>query len=382
MVNFLVWGRERVILPVILNVMEQIGILNLMKYENFLKDCEKRYIPIGTSFELTYKCNLNCKHCYISPVPNKKELTTKECLQVIDILSKNGSLFLTLTGGEILTRKDFFEIAEYARNKGFILQLLTNGTLIDKKTAKKVKSLMPAKVEISLYGLRETHDYITGASGAFDKAINAIELLVKNQVPVVVKSLPMSLNYSEVWDVKNIAEKLGAFYRDADETIVRCDNGVSLPLEYKMSNGQLRKYFKNKVKHGYTLKYDKSNIKNSNLCTAAHLRISISPYGDVNPCLAFRRTAGGNLINNSFEEIWNDASLFKKLRKLKVENLKECYNCKFFPFCTRCSGIALLEKGDLTASVKESCRLAKIRKEVFDELYGKNIVLYYHGREL
>lgn len=82
------------------------------------------------SIELTQNCNFRCKHCYC---PDKKfsGLTLEECKIIIDKLSNTGCLFLNLTGGKIFTHKNFIDIYKYAKNKGFIIDLLTNASLID-----------------------------------------------------------------------------------------------------------------------------------------------------------------------------------------------------------------------------------------------------------
>ena len=99
-------------------------------------------IPISCQFDLTYHCNLNCIHCYIvkNDIP---ELKTSQIKNILKQLARAGILFLSFSGGEILTREDFFEIAEYARKLHFSLNLKTNGTLIDEEIADKIAALYP-----------------------------------------------------------------------------------------------------------------------------------------------------------------------------------------------------------------------------------------------
>lgn len=127
-------------------------------------------------WEITKRCNLSCIHCisYSPFIP--KELTTKECLKVIDKLKEFGCRELFLTGGEPFVRKDIFLILSYAKKRGFYIGVITNGVLIDKKEALKMKGLVD-KIGVSLDGSKaEINDKIRG-KGTFKKIIKAINLL-------------------------------------------------------------------------------------------------------------------------------------------------------------------------------------------------------------
>lgn len=123
--------------------------------------CVENCIPFNVQFELTYRCNLSCRHCYVVQ-DKQKELTFKEITSILDQLVEMGTFYLCFTGGEIFTRKDIPDILWYAKEKGFFLILLTNGTLITDKEIDELKELGPLGIEISLLGARDkTHDFIT-----------------------------------------------------------------------------------------------------------------------------------------------------------------------------------------------------------------------------
>jgi len=134
-------------------------------YKNFTKKLHKkikRPYPTSAQIELTYRCDLNCIHCYCKGSEVKKELTACEWKDLIDQMHSAGTMWLTITGGEPLLRKDFIEIYAYAKKKGFFISLFTCGTLLDDETIRYLSENPPYSVEISLYGVKkETYEVIS-----------------------------------------------------------------------------------------------------------------------------------------------------------------------------------------------------------------------------
>ncbi|MDI6904564.1 MAG: radical SAM protein [Candidatus Bathyarchaeia archaeon] len=133
--------------------------------------------PFLVVWQFTNAYNLRCKHFYASAISETMpdELTTEEAKDLIDELADCGVVAIAFSGGEPLIRKDFFEIANYAKERDFYVSVATNGTLITPSIGKKLKSCVDY-VEISLDGLKETHEKFRGISGVFDKTINGIKL--------------------------------------------------------------------------------------------------------------------------------------------------------------------------------------------------------------
>lgn len=125
----------------------------------------------------TRTCNLKCRHCYMSSDAKKyqNELTTEEAKQFIDDLADFNVPVLLFSGGEPLIRPDFFELATYAQAKGVRPTLSTNGTLITREVAQKIKDIGVGYVGISLDGLREVNDKFRGKEGAFEAAMQGIQ---------------------------------------------------------------------------------------------------------------------------------------------------------------------------------------------------------------
>src|SRR5262245_29533063 len=122
----------------------------------------QRAVPMSALLELTFVCNHACTFCYNCPT-GQKEMTTPEVFEALQKLADFNVLYLTLSGGEPLVRRDFFEIGARARQLGFAIRIYTNGFLIDEAMAKRLKEIVnPLELEISIHGARpETHDKLT-----------------------------------------------------------------------------------------------------------------------------------------------------------------------------------------------------------------------------
>ena len=154
-------------------------------------------IPLSVQLDLTYRCNEECVHCYLDH-EDHGEMTTAEIKGLLDQLAQAGVFFLTLSGGEILLRKDFFEILEYARALLFSVKLKTNAVLIREQQAERIRSLGVEAVQISIYSHRpEVHDAITKVPGSLKRSLNAIRFLKARGLKVIVANVLMLQNVQD-----------------------------------------------------------------------------------------------------------------------------------------------------------------------------------------
>src|SRR5579864_4921077 len=164
--------------------------------------------PLQVSIEVTRRCPLECLHCYNNlPMGDldarRRELSKEEHFRLLDELVEMGCFWLLYTGGEIFARKDFLEIYTYAKKKGFIITLFTNGTLITEKVADYLTNWPPFAIEITLYGnTRETYEKLTGIPGSYERCIRGINLLVERRLPLKLKTVPTTINRHEVFAMK------------------------------------------------------------------------------------------------------------------------------------------------------------------------------------
>lgn len=245
--------------------------------------------------ELTRACNLKCIHCLNnSGIKQKDELTKDELLKLIKKLSSLGVQEIRFTGGEPLLFNGIYDLIRFATEEGICTSLGTNGTLVTKEVAKKLKESGLKKVVVSIDGNKKTHDKIRGKKN-YQKAMNGLKYLKQNDINVRVNSVIMESNMD---DVIKLAKKMS---RKKITIFIRrfISSGRGKELENNMLNKKDYDYVRNKLQkeltkktyvNGHYLRNDEGVNPRIKLpfvirgCKAGQRAITILPNGDVNLC--------------------------------------------------------------------------------------------------
>ncbi|MDP2923890.1 MAG: radical SAM protein [Candidatus Omnitrophota bacterium] len=214
--------------------------MEIKSYNNFWqrihKSAKENGFPLRVMWELTYRCNFKCRHCYVPKSYKKKsrqELNTQEVFYILDQLADLGCFYLGFTGGEPFLREDIFDILWYAKKKGFQIIIYTNGSLIDKAKAEELKQLNPNKVDITIPAIsKKAFEHITGVKRCRDKVFKAIGLLHKNGIKLGFKSCLLKVNENEIKEIQDFAASLGALHRLDNRLSPRLD-GDREPYRYR-----------------------------------------------------------------------------------------------------------------------------------------------------
>src|SRR5437868_5241423 len=146
-------------------------------------------VPMSVHFDITYRCNERCVHCYLDH-DDHGEMTTTEIKHLLDEMAEAGVFILTLSGGEIFLRKDFFELLEHARRLMFCVKLKTNAVLIREREAARLRSLNVESIQISIYSHRpDVHDAITLIPGSLKRSLDAIRFLKSQGLKVIIANV-------------------------------------------------------------------------------------------------------------------------------------------------------------------------------------------------
>jgi len=321
-------------------------------------------IPLSVQVDLTYRCNEQCVHCYLDH-EDHGEMTTLEIKQLFDQLAEAGVFFLTMSGGEILLRKDFFEILEYARELKFCVKLKTNAVLIRERQADRIRSLGVHSVQISIYSHRpEVHDAITKIPGSLKRSVEAIRFLKAQGLQVTIANVLMLQNLSDYPGVKALADELGVEVT-LDPTITPKMDGDRSLLDLNVDTDALQRVFRDETLVGNVEEFcaPPKKVGDDDLdllpCSAGHTACYVSPYGDVYPCVQFPLPSG-NVRRTPFLDIWRHSDQLNEVRSITARDLPSCSQCTHIGSCTRCPGLAYME-GNMRGPSTQDCEKSYAR---------------------
>jgi len=324
-------------------------------------------VPLSVQLDLTYRCNERCVHCYLDH-DDHGEMTTAEIKHLLDQMAEAGVFILTLSGGEIFLRKDFFEILEYARGLLFCVKLKTNAMLIREREAQRIKDLRVESIQISIYSHRpEVHDAITLVPGSLKRSIDAIRFLRTQGLRVLIANVLMTHNMQDYPGVRALAAELGVECT-LDPTITPMMDGNRSILSMGVGQDTLRQVFRDAALVGDVDQFcaippQPGEAELEALpCSAGHTTCYVSPYGDVYPCVQFPLPTG-NVRKQRFEDIWRHSDRMNEVRSIRMKDLTTCTQCTHVSNCTRCPGLAFME-GNMRGPSSQDCEKSFARTGV------------------
>lgn len=317
--------------------------------------------PNSIVWDVTSRCNLKCKHCYVEAESQKtEEPSTEEAKAIIDQLKKAKVFTLSFSGGEPLLRDDLFELLEYA-TKSIVVDVASNGLLIDEDIANRLKSTGIAYMQLSFDGLEDAHDYLRGRKGAFNKLMETIKILKKVGLRFGVTSVIYRKNVHEIKEMIELAEKLGAFtirfYR-----LIYTGRGKEL-TSLDLTSSEYKKALQDVYSHkgkisavadeafGFLL-HGRENPHQWVGCQAGRTIAGIKANGQVVPCPMFSDPVFycGKVPDEDFTDIWVNSPVLSQFRTL--DNIHgKCHTCKYLYQCGGgCRAAVYAKTGDLYAS--------------------------------
>lgn len=344
----------------------------------FQRKVEAKRVPLSGSIDLTNQCNLRCVHCYVgnkarSPAELKKELNTSQWIGLIDAMVDAGCLFLLITGGEPLMRKDFAEIYTHAKQSGLLVTVFTNGTLITDRILSLFDDLPPYTVEISLYGATaQTYERIAGVVGSYRKCLSGIERLLDLKVNLKLKTVLMTLNRHEFDSIEQMAKERGVSFR-FDTAIFPSLKGDKTPLLFRVEPteavekevadvNRLRQW----RQHFYRMQDLPLSDELFN-CGAGLTTFHIDSYGHMKPCLMVQ-TLQHDLSQSTFSEGWN--KVMPQIRARKVDPGNICAKCEKSILCGYCPAFFHLENGTEDIRSEYLCAIGQQR---FEAIHKKTL---------
>lgn len=352
----------------------------------FRKGASKR-IPVSGTFELTSRCNLSCKMCYVHMDKHEqdkigRELTAQEWIQLGRDAVDAGMIYLLLTGGEPLLRPDFEEIYVSLIQMGLLITVNTNATLLTPSVLECFKKYRPEKVNVTLYGFSDcTYGHLCGNSRGFDAALRGIldlkeagvrvnlnttftrynihdmdkivDFAKENQIPVRMASFifPPVRNQHDLENVNLTPDELGreAAYFD----------WITLDHEQRMKRGALiQDYMQRDVAPPVN-----QEIRLS-ACMAGRGSFWVSWDGKMFPC-GMLPDFEANVRDMDFRTAWEKTHQSVKMMPLP----KECLGCKYEKFCPACAAVSMSVHGKTNVLVEDICSRTEAYVKTFLEYY-------------
>ena len=347
---------------------------SLNPYERLLAKARGQASPLNAQYEITYRCNHRCDFCYNAPL-KQKELDTEQAKEVIRKVAEFGVLYLTITGGEPLVRRDFFDLAKYARSLGLALRLYTNGYMIDRRLAERIAELQPFEIEISVHGSRpETHDGVTRVPGSLAKLLTAFGHLRDLGQKVSLKTPVTKMNQEELAGIREIGDRFG-FPVMFDVVITPRDDGDTDPLKYGVSSAFLERFYSEemgRMSSGSRRQLPQFGDNEVN-CGTGRTGFTIDPYGNLFPCVQWRTRKFGNLLEiASIGEVWFSSPVLHEVRKVAREVTRSTLrDVEYGKVCGFCPALAELQTGDPNRIYEQARLKGEAIQKVFENSVGR-----------
>ncbi len=344
---------------------------------------EGKRIPFSFDLELTARCNLDCRHCYINlpaddKAARKRELTIAQISQIADQAVELGVLWCLLTGGEPFLREDFFDIYLMLKKKGLLVSLFTNACLLTQKHVELFKKYPPRDIEVTVYGVtRETYEKITRRSGSFAVFRHGLDLLLKNNFRVRLKAMALKSNVDELPAIAAYCRRFttdffrfdpllhlrfdGNMERNEDIRRERLSPGEIVALEQGDAEraGSLQKH----RDHFIFAAGEHQECRHLFYCGAGNSGFTVGPEGHFRLCSSlWHPDCTCDLKKCALAEAWN--SLVPRVRNLTSSDpdfLEKCCSCPIVNLCLWCPAHAYLEHGRLDAWSEYFCQVAHAR---------------------
>lgn len=337
--------------------------------EQFIIMARGHRVPLAGSIAVTHRCNLKCVHCYLGPRSERQNSSTREMgtgklCALISEIADAGCLYLLITGGEPLLRDDFPEIYRYAKETGLLITVFSNGTLLTEKILALFREFPPHEVEITLYGATaQTYEKISGIPSSYEKCLRGIKSLVDHGIKVNLKTILMTLNMHELFDMEKIAKQFGTRFR-FDAAISPCFGGDKTPLAFRVPPEEaIRMEFSDNTRIQHWKNFFESSKQHMLVddlygCGAGVTGFHIDPFGNLQPCMMILDVRY-DLFQSSFHVGWND--MIHKMRNKKAGTEFICRGCEKINLCGYCPAFFRLENGAEDMHSEYVCTLGHLR---------------------
>lgn len=334
--------------------------------------CEENEVLDSLCLEITYRCNERCVHCYLDQVHEigaESEMALEDYWRILDEAYALGCFRVLITGGEASVRADFLEIAQYAADKGMLVDIYTNGLALKEDQFLRICEMKPNSVSVSLYGGdARTHDAITKVTGSFDRTLRFAMMLKCAGIDVFIKSVAMKQNADSIEGLYRLGKLL--HIPVAVSLVVGAKGNGEDPSCYRLNSAEqyvrmiaLNDQYGDGVLENTELEFVKQ--LDSHPCSCGKNGLSVDPFGNVYPCNAYKVKLG-NLHTDSMKTIWDSNQKLREIRQITMRDVSpKCAQCENIAYCPVCIGFAEQEQGQ-PYHCEDVCLIAEAKRRFLE----------------
>jgi radical SAM protein with 4Fe4S-binding SPASM domain len=362
--------------------MKQAASMEIQAFPLWDKLKAKR-IPLSFDLEITARCNLHCRHCYINlssndPEARSRELTLHEINDIADQAASMGILWILLSGGEPLLRDDFPEIYLSLKRKGFLVSVFTNATLVRDEHVELFRKYPPRDIEVTVYGASpETYERVTRRPGSFTAFLSGLSRLLESGIKVRLKAMAIRSNHHELPAIAAFCRaRTKDYFRFDPQLHLRFDRDVRRNSEIRaerltpeeivaLEMADVERFASMKNGCDTLIREDFTHTGCDHLfhCGAGNGSFSVSHDGKFRLCSSlWAPETIYDLREGTLRDAWeNFTPKVRDLRSRRNEFLEGCRRCPIVNLCLWCPAHSWLETGELDTVVDYFCRVAHAR---------------------
>lgn len=341
-------------------------------------------IPVGGNFELTARCNFNCPMCYVHLSDREieargKELTAQQWISIAEQARDRGLMFVLLTGGEPLVRKDFFEIYDAMKDMGLLISINSNGSTLQGENLQKLIENPPQRINVSLYGgSAETYQTMCG-NNAFDRVVENVRQLRRASIDVRLNVSLTPYNKDDLQKIYAISQELGVHAKVA--TYMYPPIRVHGDCGHRLSAEEAAKL---------SVRWDQMRLseqdfaqraRNYAAMIQAERECSVDPDTGVScraGSTAFWMTWDGRMLpcgmmpgpetyplEVGFDAAWDEL----RRRTAQITNPTKCTGCKYRNYCSVCAAVCVSETGRFDGVPEYVCRMTEYTDYYMNRAY-------------
>lgn len=302
--------------------------------------------PLQAHLDVTYRCDLDCGHCLLDNKTTWPEMTTAEWQNVLQQLHDSGVLFLVWSGGDVLMRRDFGELLQFAAKLGFFSRVKTHAGSLTLAWAQLLAANRVTRVDVSVFSLRaEIHDALTRRPGSLQNTLRGIQLVRDVGLPVKISTWVQPEIIDEIAQIHQHFTDLGCEVTFDTRTML--DHSATANLESRRLQGDLL------LRARRAIEVVQQNARpipiaqraTTDPCAAGRTLVYVSPDGELWPCINFPMPLG-NLREKPLLDIWQTSAARKELVAWDNRDRTTCNSCAGSGFCNFCPGDAYKSTGD------------------------------------